>query len=119
MRRFSKILALVLALLFVVGCLSACGGSLSEEEKAAVGYYALISYSMSGFEVDAGDGHLDLKDNGKADFIVEGEGGTVKWTLENGTITISDSESSYSGTVDGDSIQLEMEGMLLQFERQN
>ncbi|MBQ9044338.1 MAG: hypothetical protein IJ112_00130 [Oscillospiraceae bacterium] len=115
MKHWRKLLAVTLVLVLALGCLTACGRSLSDEESAAVGKYELISYSASGVDVPAGDGYLDLQSNGKAELIAEGEGGTVKWSLEDGTLTINDAGTTYSGTLDGGEIRLEMGGIVFLF----
>lgn len=115
MKRYAKWVSAVLILILLLGCLSACGGSLSDEEKAAVGKYQMTS--IMGVPYGNEDSYLELKDNGKADLYVEGEGGTVKWSLEGGVLTLEDSESSFTGEVDGDTIQIDMEGVPTVFER--
>lgn len=111
-----KIFALLLTLVMALG-LAACGGgsSLSDEESAAVGKYTLISYTYSGLELSADSGYLELKDNGKADLEVEDTSGTVKWSLADGVLTITEGSDSYTGELDGNVITLEMEDIIWLF----
>lgn len=116
MKRFAKITALVLILVLVLGCLAACGRALSDEEKAAVGKYKMTA--IYGMAYESEDSYLELNDDGTADLFVEGEGGAVKWSLENGDLTIEDdSNDTLSGTVEGDAINLMLGGTMATFER--
>ena len=115
MKRFTRTAAIILALVLLLGCLAACGKSLSSEEQAAVGRYEMTS--VAGVPYESENSYLVLNDNGKADLYVEGEGGTVNWSLVDGTLTVEDSEGSFTGTVDGSVVTLDIDGIETVFER--
>lgn len=114
MKRFAKVTAAALVLVLLLGCLTACS-SLSEEESAAVGKYQLTS--LMGIAYGGEDSYLELKDNGRAELYIDGEGGTYKWSLEDGALTISGSDGDLTGTVEGDVIVIDMGGTPAVFER--
>ena len=100
-----KIISLALALVLVLS-LAACGGK--DGGKSAdpnLGKYIGTEYSSDGdswyslADVLEGESYIELKDGGKGVFCLGGDATDVKWTLENGTLKMTQDSLESNGTL--------------------
>lgn len=112
MKTVSKVLVLALALVMIVGVLSACGGG--SKDKGAVGTYTGLYTKFVGDGDDAKDESspfsLELKAGGKGVHHRDDLDLDVTWTLDGENITMTESflgaKMEYTGTLSGNSLHL-------------
>lgn len=123
MRKYAKLLSLVLALMLVLA-LAACGGSGggAAADDPNLGTYklqSLMGFSVAEYaemmgvtEEEAADSMaLELKADGKAEWTIDGEAQSLDWSMEGETITFTDGQETLEGTLVDGVITLDMEGM--------
>ena len=100
-----KIVSLALALVLVLS-LTACGGK--DGAKSAdpnLGKYIGTEFSSDGSswyslaDILEGESYIELKDGGKGVFCLGGDATDVKWTLENGTLKMTQDSLESNGTL--------------------
>lgn len=113
----SRILALLLVLAMVLG-LCACGGPTYDE--SLLGVYTCYAIEVMGFKLSAEDvltesATLELKQGGKGNIYIEGESGSIKYTLEGEAITVDIDSETAEGTLKDGVIDIEIIGMHMYF----
>ena len=88
-----------LFLIALVLCLTACG-----ETDPNCGLYVADTVSADGTTVDAtdffqGGFSIELKNGGRAVATINGETGSMKWTLDGDQFSAKDSEGEVTGTL--------------------
>lgn len=116
MKKF-RILALLLALAMVLG-LCACGGPTYDE--SLLGIYTCYAIEVMGFKLSAEDvltepATLELKQGGKGKIGIEGESGSIKYTLEGDAITVEIEGETAEGTLKDGVIDIEILSMHMFF----
>lgn len=113
----SRILALLLVLAMVLG-LCACGGPTYDE--SLLGVYTCYAIEVMGFKLSAEDvltesATLELKQGGKGSIYIEGESGSIKYTLEGEAITVEIEGETATGTLKDGVIDIEILSMRMFF----
>lgn len=113
MKKRITVLMLTVIMLLLVGC----GGTKSD--APVVGDWKLASVEAMGVSMTADefaqatgsevDMTLSIKDNGKFTANFQGESGTGKWTYEEPTLTLSDSDETMTGEYKDGKISLTLE----------
>ena len=142
-----KTIAVILAILMCVTVFAGCGGSdtpparnLDSEAVPAAqdtgpsGYYTVVSMVSEGEEVlalfnsmgsDTSDWHIEFRRGGVCmmyiSFVDEGVylEGTYALSGDNITVTFSEADLEMAGTVDGNRITLDMDGVDIVYEKNN
>ena len=85
-------LALVLSICMLV-CLAACG-------SGAV-TYTMFAYDMDGYIQEAVgiSSEMTLKSSGAGHMTINGEGGSVRWTDDDGAFVLTAGEDTMTGTI--------------------
>lgn len=130
MKRSIKIISLLLTLMLVLA-LAACGGSSgggTAADDPNLGMYKLsniMGFSLEEYaemleitpEEAADSMTLELKSDGKADMVIDGDAQTLDWSVTDGTLTLTDGQESLEGTVADGVITLDIEGMEIVFAK--
>lgn len=98
-----KVLSLVMILILFLTACGGKGGGASDDPN--LGKYIGEEYSSDGSnwsslaDVLEGESYIELKDGGKGVFCLGGDATDVKWTLENGTLKMTQDSLESSGTL--------------------
>ena len=98
-----KVLSLVMILILSLTACGGKGGGASDDPN--LGKYIGEEYSSDGSnwsslaDVLEGESYIELKDGGKGVFCLGGDATDVKWTLENGTLKMTQDSLESSGTL--------------------
>lgn len=116
MKKF-RIPALLLALAMVFS-LCACGGATYDE--SLMGVYTCYAIEVMGYQLAAEDvltepATLELKQGGKGKIGIEGESGSIRYTLEGEAITVEIEGETAAGTLKDGVIDIEIIGMHMFF----
>ena len=118
-----KSLVLVVIMILSVLLLSACGGS-AVSDSPYVGKWVGTTAEYAGMEWDVasllGEFTIDLESGGKAVLTVQGETTNGKWSESDAGVVIdegSDNEVTLTAGDDG-RLSVEMEGMVIYFEKE-
>lgn len=116
-------LALVVLMILSVLLLSACGGS-TASDSPYVGKWVGTTAEYAGMEWDVasllGEFTIDLQSSGKAVLTVEGEETTGKWAENETGVVIDEGTDNEVTLTSGDDgrLSVEMEGMVIYFEKE-
>lgn len=127
MKKTMKIGALLLAMMMVLA-LAACGGSGGAADDPNLGVYklnSLLGFSLAEYaemvgitEEEAAESMtLELKADGTADMVADGDTQTLDWTIEGDKITLTDGTDTLEGTVADGVITLDAEGVEITFAK--
>lgn len=86
-----RIAITVLSACIMIAVLCACGST----------KYTLIAYDYDGHVIasDSMTSVLTLNDSGSGSIVINGSGGRISWSEENGELTIRSGGDSFSGTL--------------------
>ena len=128
MKKSIKLVALLMALVLVLA-LAACGSSGgAAADDPNLGLYKLSSSLGFSLEEDAemleimpeeaaNSMTLELKADGKADMVADGDTTTLDWSLNGDTLTLTDGEESLEGILANGVITLNIEGAEIVFAK--
>lgn len=111
-----RLLAILLAVSMLLG-LCACGGG-EKVDEALLGTYTCYSAETEGIELPADMIFTEpctvvLKDNGKADFNIDGDTFTASYTIDGNAIEMKDGSDTITGTIGDGLMELDLEGVML------
>lgn len=117
MEKLKKITALLLTAALLLG-LAACGGPTYDE--SLLGVYTCYAVEMMGYNMPADEvlsetSTLELKQGGKGNMNVEGESGSIKYTLDGENITVEIEGETAKGTPKEGVIDIEIMEMHMFF----
>ncbi len=117
MKKLKKITALLLTAALLLG-LTACGGPTYDE--SLLGVYTCYAVEMMGYNMPADEvlseaSTLELKQGGKGNMNVEGESGSIKYTLDGENITVEIEGETAKGTLKEGVIDIEIMEMHMFF----
>lgn len=111
--------------LLLIVCLAFALAACGEDKDPNAGVYNCTLVSTSGLEMDAASVFeqgvvLELNDNGKGNFTVDGEGGSIGWTLDGTDFTMDVDGETCAGTLSDGVIVMELldSGMMLTMEKE-
>ncbi len=112
-----KRLACLILVLAMLLALAACG-----EPDPNAGVYVAKSCEYSGMSLEVesifeGGLSIELKNAGRGVMTMNGENYNVRWSLEGENITISDSSGELTGTLVGDTMTLDISGVMFTLVR--
>lgn len=102
----------VLIIVLLVSCLG--GGGKGDD---VLGVYTGVSCKLGEIEVDLEDSSLELKEDDKASLRLEGDSIPCEWALDGEALTLSVEGYELEGTLEDETIVLDLEGMLYTFEK--
>ncbi len=114
MKKFTKIMGLMVAAIMMVSMLAACGGGGNADAKYEGKYTAvageMLGMALTGEEIAGFD--VELKAKGKGTFTIEGDSASIKWTNDETNITIKLQGEELVGEIGQDTIKfVDMLGM--------
>ena len=112
-----KRLACLILVLAMLLALAACG-----EPDPNAGVYVATTAEMSGISLDVnsfyeGGLSIELKNGGSAVMTMDGQDYRLKWELDGDAITIIASDTTFSGTLVGDTMTLDISGVMFTLVR--
>lgn len=128
MKKSMKLASLLLALMLVLA-LAACGGSGGgAADDPNLGVYklqSLMGFSLAEYaemvgvsEEEAADSMtLELKADGKAEMVADGDVQSLDYTLEGETLTLTDGTDTLEGTLADGVVTLNIEGVEISFAK--
>ncbi len=114
-----RIIALSLGLLLA---LSACGAGSASSPYLGTWYTTEASFDGRALDVEndlMGGLTIELQDQGLCQLTFAGKTDELTWSEEDGSITLSDGQEDLVGTIDEESMNIEMEGALFTLVREN
>ena len=103
-----------LVLILVIVLFSCVGGKKDPNQ----GIYNGVNYTYGGFELDASSDWIELKSRGKLTMGLLGDEYSGKWELEDEELVIEQGGDTYYGTLSGNVLVLDLDGVIYTYEKE-
>jgi len=112
------ILAVLILALLGAGAWFLWGDSLfAGKEDPALGRYEVVTCTRDGEEVETDGEYIVLRKKGKGVLLLE-ESLDITWKLDDTDLTVTAEDAEYTGTLEGDTLTLEVDDLVYTFEKE-